>query len=229
MLDTYCERAGNPGLWAEPFNLFTNLAFVIAALFAARRFLAMPGLGLRNGWDLILLIGLLGAIGIGSGLWHSVATRWAVLADVIPIMLFINLYLLSFGWRVLGLGVVGVGLLWGGYQAISYGLLTVVPVDALNGSVGYLPPLAFLFGFWLVLRWRRHPMTGSMLGAAGLFAASLTLRTIDKGVCGVAPIGTHFLWHVLNAVLLFLLLDGLMRFRGPASGGSRASAVASRS
>ena len=211
MLDTYCERAGNPGLWTEPLNLVTNLAFLIAAALAARRFVAAPGLGLRNGWDLALLIVLLAAIGIGSALWHSVATGWAVLADVIPIMLFINVFLLSFGWRVLDLGVFGVIGLWVGYQAANYGLMVLVPVDALNGSVGYLPPLAFLFGFWAVLRRRCHPMAGTMLVAAGLFTLSLTLRTVDKTLCPMLPIGTHFLWHLLNAVLLYVLLDVLIR------------------
>ena len=35
MIDLYCERFG-PGIWAEPINALTNLAFLVAA-FAAWR------------------------------------------------------------------------------------------------------------------------------------------------------------------------------------------------
>ncbi|NBC47444.1 MAG: hypothetical protein GVY22_05525 [Gammaproteobacteria bacterium] len=119
MLDTYCERAGAAGLLAEPINLITNAAFVIAAVFAAPRLAAAPQFGLRNSWDLGLLNLLLGAIGIGSALWHSFATGWAVLADVIPITLFINLYLISFGWRVLRLRPLALAGLWLSYQMLS--------------------------------------------------------------------------------------------------------------
>jgi len=31
MIDLYCERLG-PGLWAEPLNALTNLAFLLTAL-----------------------------------------------------------------------------------------------------------------------------------------------------------------------------------------------------
>ena len=41
-IDAYCERLG-PGLWAEPLNAVTNLAFLVAALFCARRLGASPG------------------------------------------------------------------------------------------------------------------------------------------------------------------------------------------
>jgi hypothetical protein len=49
-IDAYCERLG-PGLWAEPLNALTNLAFIVAALICAWR-LGHPrpplGLALRD-------------------------------------------------------------------------------------------------------------------------------------------------------------------------------------
>jgi len=212
MLDIYCERGGEPGLWAEPVNAVTNLAFPLAALLVARRLGAAPNLRLRNAWDLWLLTLVLAAIGIGSGLWHTLATVWAVLADVIPITVFINLYLLSFGWRVLGLRPVALFGLWLGYQTLNAGLLALVPADALNGSIGYLPALAFLGGFAVVLHRRGNALASQMTAAAVLFALSVTLRTLDRPLCGRFPLGTHFLWHLLNAVLLYLLLTGLIPY-----------------
>ena len=211
MLDVYCERAGAAGLWAEPVNLLTNAAFLLAALLAGRRLLAAPGLGARNAWDLWLLVLLLAAIGIGSALWHSFATRWAVLTDIIPITLFINLYLLSFGWRVLALQPLPLAGLWLGYQVLSVGLVAAAGPELLNGSIGYLPALVFLVGFWWTLRRHAHPLAPTLRAASVLFAVSLTLRTLDAALCEALPLGLHFGWHLLNALLLYLLLDGLIR------------------
>ncbi|NJN40478.1 MAG: hypothetical protein HC807_06085 [Gammaproteobacteria bacterium] len=34
---------------------------------------------------------------------------------------------------------------------------------------------------------------------------SLTFRTLDRDLCAAIPLGTHFLWHLLNAVVLYRL------------------------
>lgn len=44
-----------------------------------------------------------------------------------------------------------------------------------------------------------------------MFAVSLTLRTVDEPLCGSIPSGTHFLWHVLNAVTLWLVSEAIIR------------------
>ena len=49
-----------------------------------------------------------------------------------------------------------------------------------------------------------------MLIAAAIFIVSLALRIVDLDICDAFPLGTHFLWHVLNAVLLYLLLRGAL-------------------
>jgi hypothetical protein len=45
-----------------------------------------------------------------------------------------------------------------------------------------------------------------MFAAAGTLAVSLTFRSIDMTVCDALPLGTHFLWHSLNGLALYLLL-----------------------
>jgi hypothetical protein len=47
--------------------------------------------------------------------------------------------------------------------------------------------------------------------AAVVFAVSVTLRSLDLALCDVyaiegRKIGTHFAWHLLNGLALFLLL-----------------------
>ena len=87
-IDIYCERMG-PEFWAEPVNAVTNAAFLIAAGWVLVVLRREGRLEAGTG----LLLALLTAIGIGSFLFHTVATRWAALADVLPIMLFILAYL----------------------------------------------------------------------------------------------------------------------------------------
>ena len=50
--------------------------------------------GDRKDWPALALIGVVTAVGIGSFVFHTVATRGAVLADVIHIAVFIYGYLL---------------------------------------------------------------------------------------------------------------------------------------
>src|SRR3990172_5682809 len=88
MVDLYCERVG-PGLWSEPVNALTNLAFFLAAWAVwdlARR--ARPVSGGTG-----LLLGLIVTIGIGSSLFHTFATTWARILDAVPILLFQMSYL----------------------------------------------------------------------------------------------------------------------------------------
>jgi hypothetical protein len=96
---------------------------------------------------------------------------------------------------------------------IGFALLTVavgqaLPAGFLNGSGNYLPVLAALIAVgWLIRNNRQRRLA---LAAAGVFAVSLIFRTIDHAVCTAFPLGTHFLWHVLNALVLYLLLRATM-------------------
>jgi hypothetical protein len=81
----------------------------------------------------------------------------------------------------------------------------------LNGSTGYLPVPVLIAGYALALR-GRAPGTarGLMLGAA-LLAVSIFFRTIDAAACPAFPIGTHFLWHLLNGAILGWMILVLVR------------------
>ncbi len=108
-IDLYCERLG-PGLWAEPLNAVTNLAFILAGilLVAALRRAEPP---VRRDPAILGLVALVFLVGIGSGLFHTFATVWAVLADVIPVALFILLYMYLALYRFAALPV-GTHFLW---------------------------------------------------------------------------------------------------------------------
>jgi hypothetical protein len=46
----------------------------------------------------------------------------------------------------------------------------------------------------------------NVLAAGATLAVSLFFRSIDNAICESVPLGTHFLWHLLNGLVLYLLL-----------------------
>lgn len=209
-LDAYCERTG-PGLWNEPLNAVTNLAFIAAGVMALRQWRKAPRLAWRNSWDLLLLITLLFAIGLGSALWHTFATRWSRFADEIPILLFINLFLLAFLVRIGRTRWVGTLGLFALFHLLNFGVNAAFPREFLNGSIFYGPAWATLIVMAVFLAARKDPEARAFALAAGVFTVSLVLRTIDEAVCPAFPVGTHFLWHLCNAAMLYFLLVALIR------------------
>lgn len=205
-IDAYCERLA-PGFLAEPLNAISNLAFLVAAaygLVVARR----EGCGLT-----VYLFGwLVGVIGFGSFLFHTFANRWSMLADVIPITVFIYAYFAFALRRFVGLPWVSTLLFLGALLAANVGLASLTPSGLLNGSIGYLPALAAALAMALVLRAQNHEAAFHLSTAAIILAISLAFRTADRIICHAVPIGTHFIWHILNALVLGLYLEAAARF-----------------
>ena len=200
-IDGYCERLG-PGLLAEPVNLLTNAAFLIAAAVMWRR------TGPARDALAVALITVLAAIGIGSALFHSLATRWAALADVLPILIFILIYLYASNRDFLRLGrgwSLALTAAFLPYAAALAPLFGMIP--GLGGSASYAP-VALLILIYAAILWRRAPATarGLSLGA-GLLILSLGFRTLDAPICMALPLGTHFLWHILNGIMLGWMIE----------------------
>lgn len=218
----YCERGQDPSFWAEPFNAATNAAFLIAAVAAARDYAAAPSEGRTPA--AALLVALTFVIGTGSFLFHTFATRWASLADMIPIAVFMLAYFgfllrrfLGCGWVVVVIGLVAfyASIRFAGtLQCRQAGLLPITAAAGarcLNGTIGYVPAFLALLGSTAVLAVRRHPAWRLLSLAALVFLVSMTFRTLDLELCdlvraGGRARGTHFLWHMLNALTLYLLL-----------------------
>lgn len=197
-IDIYCERI-EPGLLAEPVNAMTNIAFFIAAFFAYR--LAKEKFAVNT--QTRILIVLLCAIGAGSTMFHTLATSSAQRADVLPIVLYQIAFIVFYSTYVIKLDAYKTSLLFVLFMGSSVAF-DRVPAEILNGSAGYIPALCFLSGFAM---WQaRHVSVESktLLYAALTFIASLSFRTMDMAVCSDFPLGTHFLWHLLNGVVLYL-------------------------
>lgn len=202
---TYCERT-SAAFWAEPLNALSNAAFVLVALLMVRQ---LHRAGDRHG-DVWLLAALAAAVGVGSFLWHTLATPWTEWADVIPIGLFIAVFLLSFLRRVARLSWSAVALLFAVYQAVNFLVLAWLPADLCNGSVFYLPAWTSLLLMAVYCQYKRAPARTRVLAMWVLFTVSLLLRTADAALCPVFPAGTHFAWHLLNAAVLWLAMRLLL-------------------
>ena len=198
-IDAYCERL-EPGLLAEPVNLITNIAFIIAAWLASRQ---SRDDGTMDASVATLCL-LLMCIGIGSGLFHSFADTVSVMMDVIPIVLFQLAFITFYTRRIMRLTYIMVTAWICGFLMLS--LLFGRYDDVLNGSLGYAPAIIYLF---VLASWHwydERSMRTGLISAAALFSVSLVFRTMDMSLCQVIPLGTHFLWHLLNAIVLYLVI-----------------------
>lgn len=212
-IDAYCERT-SASFWAEPLNAVSNLAFLLAAAIACRLWFAVrrAARAERRPKDVagLALAFLVAAVGIGSTLLHTFANRWSALADVLPIAVFIHACLALALFRFGGLPALAS---LGATAAFFAASLIVEPLLAplFGSSSGYVPALLALFGSGGWLRPTNRPCGAAVLAAGFTFLVSLALRTLDAPLCAAMPLGTHFLWHVLNALTLLILLSAAIR------------------
>jgi len=207
-IDGYCERLG-PGVWAEPLNAVTNAAFLIAAVLMWRR-----SAGLIEGQ---LLSAILAAIGVGSVLFHTFATVWAAVADVVPIGLFILTYLYLVARHFLGWPVWGAVLATAGfipYAAALTALLDRLPFFEVSNFYWTVPILIAAVAPFVP---NRRTGRGMLIGAA-ILVVSISLRSVDETLCARIPMGTHIWWHILNGVMLGWMIEVYRRHRLEAAG-----------
>ncbi len=192
-VDGYCERVA-PGLWGEPLDSLSNLAFLVAAVLVWRL-----AAGNRVGR---LLAGLIGLVFVASTVFHLLATRWAAVADSAAILVFMLVYVVVFVREYWSRRFAWVAAPV--FLALTFG-------TALLGGGLYLSALIGLGVFAAVLAFTRDAYWTHYAIAGAIFALSLSLRTLDRDVCAYVPVGTHFLWHLLNGLVLYLVSRTVIR------------------
>jgi len=203
----YCER-DTVGWFAEPLNTVSGLAFFISAWQAWRQ---LERARLREQWDLHLLAGLIGLVGLASMLWHASGIGWLHWFDAAAVAAFVLAYWQVFLVRVSQLGWAGLAIGWlltGAGLALFYLLL---PQLFLGSTLVYAPLLLLLLaGIVMSARVDRR-LARDLLLASGLLLLALVVRAADLLLCDWVIVGTHWLWHLLTAGLLFVLVDGMIR------------------
>jgi hypothetical protein len=200
-LNHYCERVA-VGLWNEPLNAGSNLAFLVAAAIILIR-------QQQAGWSdrtLVLLAMLAGTVGVGSILFHTFANGWSLVADMLPIAVFIYAFFFVALRRFLHLGAVSAVLATVGLYLAAPALETLFR-PLLGASATYAPGLFATLGVALAVPVMTHDPAPRLLVAAGFaFSMALVFRMLDQPLCATLSSGTHFLWHVFNGVAIGLAL-----------------------
>jgi hypothetical protein len=200
-VDIYCERL-DASFWAEPINATSNLSFIVAGFFLWR---------LRSSRSRLMAI-LIIVISLGSFSFHTFANRLTGLLDVLAIALYLVAFafLIPKQWSrnsiLIQLGSI--------VLLILSIVLAQLLISHLKPSLPWLPPGVYL-GAWLALiiftlvTQYSNPSSARFLWMAVIiFPASLLSRQIDMPLCDSIG-GSHWLWHLLNGLTLYLSSYGL--------------------
>ena len=198
-MSTYCE-SGMGLFYTQPINTISNIALLIAAYFAYQ---LIKTNNINNRTIKILPL-ILAVTGIGSMFWHGMPNLLTNFADTLPLSAFVlvSLFFLldklmkkrRFVWQIL----------------LAF-ILVEAPfifhiLPSLNGFLPYLIVLVFgVFVFYGLIK-KYKTLTSDLAIIIALFAIAFIFRTIDYTVCPVLSMGTHFIWHILNALVLYLLI-----------------------
>lgn len=199
----YCERQEDH--WAaEPLNLTSNLAFIVAGIwiFLRAHNSACPR------WIQVFAV-FVSLIGLGSASFHAIPSTLTLVLDIAPIVCCVVFYLCVYLRMIYGHGVVRQTAAIALLAILTALMILLVPAELTNGSSDYL-------GVWLMMiiltLFDRHAQK-FMAGAVVIFSVSLLIRSLDLWVCLMNPRGVHFLWHCMNATLLGYLAHRLDRSR----------------
>jgi hypothetical protein len=185
-------------------NAWSNGAFLIAAIAGWRLLSLSPNAKAHRTIRALTLLAALA--GIGGYLFHRSDAPYAKWGETVPILAFMLLYVWLllrrfFHWNfVIAIPVLAL------YAAAVYWLETRAPGSAPFGRAMNLPTLVLFLlaaiGFLLRLREAFWPM----LWALVLLLASSVASTAGAQICPLLGLGTHVIWHLLDALLLYLLL-----------------------
>ena len=198
-VDGYCERM-DASFWSEPLNALTNIFFLVAAVWVLRRE------GLNSTARILALI--LGMIGVASFLFHSFAQAWAGALDVLFILLFTLLYLFAASKDFIGAPRSIALVITLGYFPFSIIVdWLTLPLTFLGSTRIYMPMLILIILFSLILYKRLPIVSRGLAVGAFILVISMLARILDVPLCQKIPLGTHFVWHVLNAVMLAWMIE----------------------
>ena len=202
-IDVYCERTSF-ALDGEPLNALTNVAMLAVAVMAAVLQIRRPNRDARGLiWGAIVAVAI---GGLGATLFHTTAAAWTVWIDMAPFLVFMLIILWltltrHFAWTAWpsGLGLIG-------FLAVTMGAGPLLPRALLPPGAYYLTPLIILVVVALLLRRRGVAAATSFVIAAAVFLGAFLARELDAPLCATFPAGTHFIWHLLAAVLAWVLI-----------------------
>jgi len=187
----------------EPLNTVTNAAGLIAVFFIYR-------LLRKHGapWFIYPFLALMLASVLGSFFWHGTRSGIALSFDTLPGIAALCFF--TFVWA---------SELWNRWRGYAF-----VTVFVLAVAIAAFLPIPFMFRFFIPvillslfligISFRRDKKAGWFgVGMLCVLLLSAGFRTIDLAACPYLPIGTHFLWHLLNPLGIYLAVLVLVHLR----------------
>ncbi len=163
-------------LLAWQLNVYSNVAFFLVAI-----------LVFRKDKKLALLSCL---IGIASILWHKYGGTLFYYLDASTIVLLCTYIFLQYKHLVISKKL---------YMLVFVALILFFAWFFSNAILFYLAVLLPIIS--LANQYKSHAVNSLFL----LFTFSLVLRFIDHVTCEITQIGTHFIWHICNAVIIYFI------------------------
>ncbi len=196
---SYCENFSAIGI-AQPFNVYSCLAFVVAAVLIMGRHRELPD---RLAWVMAVFLLLIGA---ASAAWHLTMRPEALAADLVLSWLFgaVMVFLVMryvFYWPLWLCALVLPPIL-AACLVLRTSPSPWVAQDSL--ILMFMSALLFGAGTWHALV-RRSNAGLYLLISSFWLAGGFLILSLDHEACGIFIIGTHFLWHVLAAVVAYCL------------------------
>ena len=201
----YCEQPVFSGFF-EPFNTITNIFFIIAGI------LLIYQLKKSNKIDAkaIYLSTLLIIIGIGSFAWHLYRKDFTLLIDSIPIGIFILSYLYFYLTITTEKLYLRITIYLGFYIytiLLSYLLKNLTNTIVFgNGGLGYIIAISYFILLQAYNYFKFREIVKKSLIISFILLTSILLRQLDLSICNTIAIGTHFIWHTLNSIVLYLFV-----------------------
>jgi hypothetical protein len=160
----------------------------------------------------LALVATLAAIGVGSGLFHTFANGLDGASRRDGHRFFVFVYVFAVNRHVLGWSRGWPGPRCWRSPCTSRSPRPASPRSRASRSRRPTGPSAALIAGYGVILWPRRPALprGLLIGAA-ILSVSITARSLDLGLCAALPGGTHFLWHILNAIMLGWMIETYRR------------------
>ncbi len=192
----YCERNSLDFL-AEPLNFATNFSFLFVSIL-----LLYDKNILDKRYSLLIFL-----IGIGSMLFHSIPNKLTGFLDIFFIIFFIYYYLVNL-YKKLNNNTIFSNLYSIAFIFFCYLFGSFFYNTFLGSSAFYFPILLHLYILFIYFFIKKHQYVSykKFIWIPLFFTISLILRSIDIKVCNIIPLGTHYIWHIFNAVVLYLLI-----------------------
>lgn len=196
-LHNSCESLAGPG--PEVANTASSLVVLAVGLWFALR-PRQPSLARPMG----VLAAMLGVGGLVAHSWPNILTE---ILSMIPLVLLFATVFFAYARDILrlsrGEAATAVVVILP-FVAVSLSLFVVLEGPASTAGYAALP--VFMLGIAVVLR-QSHPATAArVLLATVLLLIGLALRAVDLPLCPLAPHGTHALWHLISAVVIWILI-----------------------